>query len=348
MHRCFYALRIIITFCVVAGSSVAGQTTIIRSAAESSVKQTGGVEEAVKLETPTGNLYGTLLLPQSNNRVPMVLIIAGSGPTDRDGNSPLLKGPNDSLKLLAQGLAAHGIASLRYDKRGVGESGREMLLAAKKANKMPREEDFRFDSFIDDAVLWGEKLRGDKRFSGITIVGHSEGSLIGMVAARKMRADGFVSIAGAGRPAQQILVEQLKTQLTPDLLNRAEEMLNLLAAGKTISSVPPSLYFLFRPSVQPYMISWLRYSPAKEIAALTIPALIIQGTTDVQISVEDAKLLAATNPKAKLLIIEGMNHVLKQVLRDAEKQVASYSDPTLPVMPSLINEISSFISRAKK
>jgi fermentation-respiration switch protein FrsA (DUF1100 family) len=163
-----------------------------------------------------------------------------------------------------------------------------------------------------------------------------------------MRADGFVSIAGAGRPAQQILVEQLKLQLTPELLKQAEEILNLLAVGKTISSVPPALNLLFRPSVQPYMISWLRYNPAKEIAALTMPALIIQGTTDVQISVEDAKHLATARPTAKLLIIEGMNHILKQVLRDAEKQVASYSDPTLPVIPSLINEISRFVGKAKK
>jgi pimeloyl-ACP methyl ester carboxylesterase len=346
MNMYSIALRILLTFCVVV-SSVAAQTTIANGA-KSSVQQTGVIEEAVKLATPTGNLYGTLLSPKSKNRVPVVLIIAGSGPTDRDGNSPLLKGPNDSLKLLAHGLAAHGIASLRYDKRGIGESGREMVLAAKNSNKLLREEDFRFDSFIDDAVLWGEKLRGDKRFSGVTIVGHSEGSLIGMVAARRMRADGFVSIAGAGRPAQQILVEQLKLQLTPELLKQAEEILNLLAVGKTISSVPPALNLLFRPSVQPYMISWLRYNPAKEIAALTMPALIIQGTTDVQISVEDAKHLATARPTAKLLIIEGMNHILKQVLRDAEKQVASYSDPTLPVIPSLINEISRFVGKAKK
>jgi pimeloyl-ACP methyl ester carboxylesterase len=346
MNMYFIALRILLISCVVV-SSVAAQTTITNGA-KTSVQQTGTIEEAVKLVTPTGNLYGTLLSPKSKNKVPVILIIAGSGPTDRDGNSPLLKGPNDSLKLLAQGLAAHGIASLRYDKRGIGESGREMVVAAKNENKLLREEDFRFDSFIDDAVLWGEKLRGDNRFSGVTIVGHSEGSLIGMVAARRMRADGFVSIAGAGRPAQQILVEQLKLQLTPELLKQAEEILNLLADGKTISSVPPALNLLFRPSVQPYMISWLRYNPAKEIAALTIPTLIIQGTTDIQISVEDAKLLATTRPTAKLSIIEGMNHVLKQVLRDAEKQIASYSDPTLPVMPSLITEISRFVGNATK
>jgi pimeloyl-ACP methyl ester carboxylesterase len=347
MNRYFLILVILIIICGAPGRSVA-QTTSKNNSAKTFSKQTPLIEEAVKLETPTGNLYGTLLCPLSKRKVAVVLIISGSGPTDRNGNSPLLKGSNDSLKLLAEGLAAQGIASLRYDKRGVGESGREMLSIAKTTNKMPREEDLRFDAFINDAVLWGQKLRDDKRFSGVTIAGHSEGSLIGMVAARIMQADGFVSVAGAGRPAQQILLEQLKLQLTPELLQQTEGILNQLSVGQTVSSVPPILNVLFRPGIQSYMISWLRYDPAKEIAALTIPALIIQGTTDIQISVEDAKRLATARPTAKLLIIEGMNHILKQVSKDSEKQVASYSDATLPVMPSLINEISYFISNAKQ
>jgi pimeloyl-ACP methyl ester carboxylesterase len=347
MNRYFLILMILIIICTANLSAIA-QTTTKNDSTKIAGKQTPILEEAVKVETPAGNLYGTLLVPLSKRRVPVVLIIAGSGPTDRNGNSPVFKGPNNNLKLLAEGLAAHGIASLRYDKRGIGETGKEMLLAARNTKKTPREEDLHFDAFIDDAVLCGQKLRNDKRFSSVTIVGHSEGSLIGMVAARKMRADRFVSVAGAGRPAQQILLEQLKLQITPELLKRAEEILNLLAVGQTVSSVPPELNALFRPSIQPYMISWMRYDPTKEIAALTVPALIVQGTTDVQVSVEDAKYLAAAKSTAKLLIIEGMNHILKEVSRDGKKQIASYSDPTLPVMPSFINEISRFVNDAKK
>jgi pimeloyl-ACP methyl ester carboxylesterase len=341
-------LMMLIIICTASNSSATAQTTTKSDNTKIAGRQTPILEEAVKVETPTGNLYGTLLVPVSKRKVPVVLIISGSGPTDRNGNSPVFKGPNNSLKLLAEGLAAHGIASLRYDKRGIGETGKEMLLAAQKAKQIPREEDFRFDAFIDDAVLCGQKLRNDKRFSSLTIVGHSEGSLIGMVAARKMRADSYVSVAGAGRPAQQILLEQLKLQLTPGLLKQTEEILNLLSVGQTVSSVPSELNLFLRPSIQPYMISWLRYDPAKEIAALTAPALIVQGTTDVQVSVEDAKRLANAKSTAKLLIVEGMNHVLKEVSRDHEKQVASYSDPTLPVMASFINEISRFVNNVKK
>ncbi len=245
-------------------------------------------------------------------------------------------------------MAAQGIASLRYDKRGIGESGKEMLLAAQKTNTMPREEDLSFDNFIDDAVLWGQKLRGDKRFSGVTIAGHSEGSLIGMVAAQKMKADAFISIAGAGRPIGQILLEQLKLQLSPDLMKSAEDISSRLAVGETVESVPTALNIVFRPSVQPYMISWLRYDPAKEIARLTIPVLITQGTTDIQATMQDIKLLAAANPSAKVSLIEEMNHVLKTVSNDHDKQVASYSNPTSPVVPELVNEISRFIHKPKK
>lgn len=348
MNRYFLISAALITFCISIIGDAAAQTTVKNNGAKTSGRQPTVVEEPVKLETPDGNLYGTLLLPQSKRKMPVVLIIAGSGPTDRDGNSPMLKGSNNSLKLLAEGLAAQGIASLRYDKRGLGESGKEMLLAAQKKNTMPREEDLSFDSFINDAALWGQKLRGNKRFSRVTIAGHSEGSLIGMVAAERMKADAFISIAGAGRPVGQILLEQLKSQLPPDLMNSAENILNRLAAGETVESVPTALHIVFRPSVQPYMISWLRYDPAKEIGKLKIPILITQGTTDIQTTLQDAKLLAAANPLAKVSLIEGMNHVLKAVSSDRDKQVASYSDPALPVVSEFINEISRFVNKVRR
>jgi len=348
MNKYFFIPVLLITFCVSGAFGVKAQTNIKNGGTKISGKQMAALGEAIKLETPTGNLYGTLLLPQSKRKVPVVLIVAGSGPTDRDGNSPLLKGANNSLKLLAEGLANNGIASLRYDKRGVGESGKDMLSAAQKTNKMPREEDLTFDAYIDDAVLWGQKLRGDKRLSNVTIAGHSEGSLIGMVAAQKMKADAFVSIAGAGRPVGQILIEQLKAQLPPDLMKSAEDILRELSAGKTVESVPPALNVVFRRSVQPYMISWLRYDPAKEIARLNVPVLIMQGTTDIQATAQDVKLLSGAKPSAKVLMIDGMNHVFKAVPSDRDKQIASYSDPTLPVMPELIDEISRFVNKAKK
>ena len=296
------------------------------------------ITEQVTLETPNGILHGTLERPLSSAPVPVALLIAGSGPTDRDGNSAMLKGANNSLKLLAAGLAAEGIASLRYDKRGVAGSA---------GAGSGSEAELRFETYIDDAILWGRKLRADRRFSSLTLVGHSEGSLIGMVAARKVGADAFVSLAGAGRNVRDILLEQVKPQLPPELFKATEDILNQLAAGKTVEAVPPALHVLFRPSIQPYMISWLRYDPAKELAALSIPVLIAQGTTDIQATAEDARRLAKANPAAKLLMVEGMNHVLKAVPNDRDKQIASYGDPTLPVVPGLVKEIGATVRRAR-
>ncbi len=298
--------------------------------------------EPIALKISSGTLYGTLELPAGKPPFPVALIIAGSGHTDRDGNSATPQGKlnNNSNKMLAEALAARGIASLRYDKRGVGES----------AKAITKVEDTRFDDLIEDAVAWGKQLRSDRRFGPLVLLGHSEGSLIGMVASRQLAANGFVSIAGSGKPAGQIIREQLKP-LPPELMKQAEEIIKGLEEGRTTENIPPSLpssvKVLFRPSVQPYEISWFKYDPAKEIAKLKMPVLILQGSTDIQVSVEHAKLLANANPSAKLVIIEGMNHVLKEVPADPGKQLRSYSDPALPVSPQLVNEITGFIRPLK-
>jgi pimeloyl-ACP methyl ester carboxylesterase len=284
-------------------------------------------------------LHSTLLLPKEMDKaVPVVLILSGSGPTDRNGNSPMLPGKNNSLQMLADGLASNGIASLRYDKRGVGES----------AKAMTAEADLRFETYVDDAVAWCEQLRNDKRFSAVIIAGHSEGSLIGMLAAKRCNAAGFVSIAGAGRAAGDILRTQLAGKLPPELATQSDAILKNLEAGKTTENPPAELAALYRASVQPYLISWFRYDPAKSIAALTVHVLIVQGTTDLQVSVDDAKRLAAANPKAKLLLVDGMNHVLKEVSPDREKQMASYSDPTLRLAPEFLTGVVEFARKVEK
>ncbi len=340
---------ILVTMMTLTGVGISSAQTAPKSSFKNALNgETPFVAEPITLETSTAALYGTLERPQSRAPVPVVLIIAGSGPTDRDGNSPLLPGANHSLKLLAEALAANGIASVRYDKRGVGETGKAMQLAAEKTKTVLREDDLSFETYIDDAVRWGKQLRSDRRFSTLTVIGHSEGSLIGMVAAQRMGANAFVSIAGAGRPVQQIILEQVKPQFSPELLKNTEEILEQLAAGKTVASVPFELNALFRPSIQPYMISWLRYDPAKEMAKMRIPVLIVQGTTDIQTTLGDAKRLTDGNPAAKLLLIDGMNHVLKAVPNEQDKQISSYSDPSLPVTPDLISGISKFVNEMRE
>ncbi|WP_286194491.1 alpha/beta fold hydrolase [Synechococcus sp. CCY 0621] len=286
----------------------------------------------VHLITSTGTLHGTQIIPTSHLPTPVVLIIAGSGPTDRNGNGPLA-GENNSLKQLAEGLADHGIASIRYDKRGIGES----------SSAGPEEVDLRFDTYAEDAALWIQQLQVDPRFSGVTVIGHSEGSLIGMLATYKAEADAFVSIAGPAQSASAILRKQLQSRLPESLWQQSEQILVSLEQGNPVISAPPELHMLFRASVQPYLMSWFRYTPAQEIMHLTIPALIVQGTTDIQVPVSEAKALKTAKPDAELRMIEGMNHVLKAVSLDPKQQNASYSDPTLPVVPELVEGISQFI-----
>jgi len=292
----------------------------------------------VHLDTGTGTLSGTLLVPANTPPVPVVLIIAGSGPTDRDGNSAMLPGKNNSNRLLAAALASHGIASLRYDKRGIGAS----------AAAMTSEATLRFDTYVDDAAKWVRQLRTDPRFSTITIIGHSEGSLIGMIAARIAGADGYVTIAGPARNAADVLRDQLRPAVPPDLFQQADSILGELEAGRTVASPPPSLASLFRPSVQPYIISWFRYRPATELARLTIPVLIIQGTTDIQVPVDEATALHAATPGAQLVVIDGMNHVLKDVPADQAAHVASYSDSTLALNARLVAAIVGFIGHVAR
>ena len=315
------------------------QTPAAQAPAASVAAQPASKSEPVVLDAPGGKLHGTLEVPARGAApYPVALIIAGSGPTDRNGNSSALPGANNSLKYLAEGLAAEGIAALRYDKRGVAES----VMAAKS------EEELRFDTYIEDAVLWGQRLRADKRFSSLVVVGHSEGSLIGMVAAQRLGADGFVSVAGAGRRADVIVLEQLKPQLSPELYARSEAVFKSLLEGKTVADAPQELAALFRPSVQPYIISWLKYDPPKEVAKLGVPVLIAQGTHDIQARAEDAKALAAAKPDARLLLVEGMNHVLKLTPADMKQQLPSYSDPSLPVAPKFLAEVVAFVKGTVK
>jgi hypothetical protein len=237
--------------------------------------------------------------------------------------------------MLAEGLANQGYASVRFDKRGVGDS----------AAVAKTESALRFETNVDDAAAWLKMLKADTRFSDVVVLGHSEGSLIAMLAAQQVPVSALVSVAGAGSNLADVLRQQLYGKLPPDLVKPNEEILQALQAGKTTASVPPALQFLYRESVQPYLISLYRYTPVQEIRKLTMPVLILQGDTDIQVDRSQAEALKAAKPDAELHIISGMNHVLKIVPADAKKQMASYFDPTLPISPELIRHLSAFLQQ---
>jgi pimeloyl-ACP methyl ester carboxylesterase len=282
------------------------------------------------LVTSTGTIYGTLLLPPNAKRV--VLIIAGSGPTDRDGDNPIGI-TAASYRRLATALGAQGMASVRYDKRGIG--------ASRAAG--PAEGDLRFDTYVDDAAAWIAKLRSDRRFTAIAVAGHSEGSLIGMIAVQRRPAESYVSIAGAGFPADQVLRRQLAVQLAsaPDLAAASTRILDALVSGKTDNDVPQQLLPLYRADIQPYLISWFKYDPRVEVAKVRGPVTIVQGDNDIQISVDDARALAAARKDGKLVIVPHMTHVLSDddATTPALQASGVYRDASRPIDPALVNAI---------
>lgn len=278
-------------------------------------------------------LYGTLTLPETPNPVRAALILSGSGPTDRNGNNPA--GSNDSLKLLAHGLAAEGIASLRVDKRGIAAS----------AGAATREDDLRIETYVADAVTWLDFLRGELAQSRLFVIGHSEGALIATLAARRTDVAGLILVAGAGESADRIIARQLAAGGVPEGLQAASRRIaERLRAGQPVSDVPADLLSLYRPSVQNYLMSWLSLDPAAELAKTRAAALIVQGTTDLQILPDDARRLASARPDAKLVLIDGMNHVLKEAPLDRRANLNTYIKSDLPLASELLPAITEFIS----
>jgi uncharacterized protein len=282
-------------------------------------------------KSPTGKIFGTLLSPESKTPVPVVLIIAGSGPTDRNCNQANMK--TNSFSMLADSLKKAGIASVRYDKRGIGES----------APALKSEEGLRFDDMINDAIGFIKMLKADKRFSSVIVLGHSEGSLIGMIAAAREPVKAYISVAGLGNRADKIIVRQIAAQ-SEELSLKAAFMLDSMTKGLTVTNSDPALASLFRPSVQAYIQSWLKYEPLNEIKRLSCPVLIVQGTTDLQVNESEAETLKEAYPQATLKIVKGMNHVLKLAPEDRAANMATYNKPELPISKEFAASVTGFVN----
>lgn len=274
------------------------------------------------------HVEGTLLKVKSE-KVPLVILIGGSGPIDRDGNQLMTQ--SNSLKYLAEGLFKNEIASFRYDKRIVKMMKRGSV----------DERTISFDDFIEDARQVIDFFDDNPDFTKIVVCGHSQGSLVGMIAASD-KADAFISLAGAGQPIDSVIVDQLAKQ-APGLKENARASFRDLRETGKASNFSPGLSSIFRESLQPFLISWMKHDPGKIIAGLDMPVLIVNGDKDLQVQVSEAELLHAAKPGARLKIVRDMNHVLKRIEGDDIDNSKSYNEPGRPLHPDLVELLSSFI-----
>ncbi|MCM4154620.1 alpha/beta hydrolase [Gramella sp. AN32] len=272
---------------------------------------------------------GTLTTPADAEATSLIIFVQGSGPTNRDGNQPM--GNNDGMKKIARELAEDGIASFRFDKRIF------------KMNELKlKESDLKFEDFIKDVEDIISYFDENSDFDQLIIAGHSEGSLIGMLAAKK-EADAFISLAGAGEPIDNILTEQI-SKMSPEFGEKTRAALDILKAEGKVANYDPMLESVFRPSVQPYLYSWIQYDPSEEIKELDMPILIINGTSDIQVDVNQAEMLKKANPESQLVILEDMNHVFRSIQsHDALTNTKSYNEPNREIHPQLVETISTFV-----
>ncbi len=302
-------------------------------------------QEELTVPAPLGALSGTLTLPNQTghlvNGAPVFLIVPGSGPTDRDGNSPLgiTAAP---YRLLAEALAERGFPSLRMDKRGMFGS----------AGAVPDPNDVTIAAYGDDLTAWERAIQQRLPAEGgprpVIPIGHSEGGLVALAAmARMTAARALILIASIGRPLNEVIGDQLRANpANAPFLAEAEAMLAALKRGERVDAdaIPAALRPLFAPDVQGFLIDAMSYNPVDLAARVKVPMLVVQGTRDLQVGVVDARLLAGAAPDATLALVANVNHVLKVVASDdPSTNLAAYANPDLPLASEVVDAVTRFV-----
>lgn len=294
--------------------------------------------EDIEAFGPKGPLH-RILAGASLDRHVVILIIPGSGPTDRDGNNPLgIKAA--PYRLLAEALACEGLATVRIDKRGMFANAS----AVADANSVTLLD------YVHDTEAWVAAIRERTGADCVWFLGHSEGGLVALATAARRLAPvcGVILVATPGRPLGEVLKEQLRANaaLAACVLDGVVRVIDTLAAGHRVDepAIPPPLVPLFRPEFQDFLISMLAVDPTSLIRAIDRKILILQGDRDIQVNVADAKNLKAAAPAATLKILPDTNHVLKRVTSDRQgENIATYADPDLPLAPGVADTIARFI-----
>ncbi|SMX39211.1 Alpha/beta hydrolase family protein [Maliponia aquimaris] len=288
--------------------------------------------EEVTLTRPDAVLRGTWSAP--DNPAAAALILPGSGPTDRDGNSAAGLS-TDAYRQLAEALAARGIATLRADKRGIGASTGDPNAVT-------------LGLYAQDAGGWIDMARDRTGLPCLWLIGHSEGALVTLKTAQA-RDDlcGLVLLAPPGRPVSQILLEQLNgvPALDPHM-EAAKRAIVSLIAGQTVdpASLPTPLQGLFHPAVQPFLMDLFGFDPAEAAAEVTLPVLLIRGSADLQIAAVDAERLSAALPQVEAIALPGITHALKTAGDDSrDANLATYADPAIPLAAGLAEAVARFL-----
>ena len=300
----------------------------------------GAPMPAVKSEPiAAGALAGTLVRPAGKAKA-TVLIIPGSGPTDRDGNN-VLGVKAAPYRMLADALAPKGVATVRIDKRGMFGSK-----AAGDPNGVT------IGTYVADTAAWVAAARLATGAKCVWLAGHSEGGLVALASAHQPGVCGLVLIATPGRPLDVVIRDQVAANpANAPIAGEVNGALTALKAGKhvDVKGLNPALATgLFNPKVQDFLIDTFRYDPATLVKGASVPVLIVQGENDIQVARADADLLKAAQPKARLVIVPGMNHVLKLAPPGRVTNAATYRDPSLPLAPGLVESIVSFVTNAGK
>ncbi|WP_103867219.1 alpha/beta hydrolase [Aquimarina sp. I32.4] len=278
-----------------------------------------------------GKLYGRIDLSEKHQKnKTLIVFIPGSGPIDSNGNSMYLK--TNNFKLLSNKLLDIGYSTFRFDKRGIANSRLKEF----------DEKKITIDILVKDIIDWIYYIRKNYQFKKVYLLGHSEGSLIAGLVSKKIKVSGVISIAGSGRRSNYILKDQF-SQLHDTISSKAIAIIDSLSANKEVKNIPFFLHSVFRPSVQPYLLSWFKYNPAEIYDSIKASSIIIHGDSDLQISSKESIVLSKN--KIKRVIIPKMNHLMKEVDNDYENR-DSYVNFNYSIPSKLVFEISNFIKNS--